>query len=277
LLTEDLLSQNTLKQIANIQAGVNDYNKSVSHPTIFHSILNSKLPPEEKTAVRIADEAQVLMLAGTLTTAWTLEIIMFWLITQPDTLAKLKAELKTIMPDKDSLVPLPVLEGLPYLNAVIKEGLRLSYGVSCRLARSCPNAEMEYVDPSSGKIWVIPRGTPVGMTSVLIHHNESIYPDSKRFWPERWLVPNARDLDKYLVAFTAGARQCLGMNLAYAELYLSLSAIWRRWGSVNYRDEDDDGAFELFETGLRDVEIESDAFLPIQQPGTKGIRVRVYT
>jgi cytochrome P450 len=217
------------------------------------------------------------MLAGTLTTAWALELIMFWLITQPDTLRRLKAELRSAMPDKDAQVPLPALEALPYLNGVIKEGLRLTYGVSCRLARSCPNEDLSYTDPDTDKVWPIPRGTPVGMTAVQIHHLESIFPDSKRFWPERWLKPNARNLDRYMLAFTQGARQCLGINLAYAELYLSLSAIWRRWGSVAYRDEDDEGVFELYETGLRDVEIESDHFLPVPQPGTKGIRVKVYS
>ena len=80
----------------------------------------------------------------------------------------------------------------------------------------------------------------------------------------------------YMVSFTGGSRQCLGINLAHAEMYLGLAAIWRMWGSRECRGEDDVGVFELFETGLRDVEIESDAFLPIQQPGTKGIRVKAF-
>jgi len=268
--------RNTFKQIAAINTGSADYKRSSSHSTIFHAILDSKLPPEEKTATRLSDDAQVLMMAGTLTTAWTLEVISFWLIRQPDTLKRLKEELKTVMPDQDTSVPLPKLEALPYLNAVIKEGLRLTYGVSCRLMRSCPDADIQYTDPKTGKVWVIPPGTPVGMTSVQMHHDESIFPDSKRFWPERWLKAQSEgtNLDRYMVSFTAGARQCLGRDLAYAELYLSLSSIWRRWGSTAFRDEDDLGAFELYETGLRDVEIEADHFLPIQQPGTKGIRVR---
>src|ERR1700712_4630444 len=123
------------------------------------------------------------MMAGTLTTAWTLEVIMFWLIRQPDTLQKLKAELHTVMPEKNTIVPLPLLEKLPYLNAVMKEGLRLTYGVSCRLSRSCPDKEMFYVDPTTEKRWLIPAGTPLGMTSVQIHHNESIFPNSKLFSP----------------------------------------------------------------------------------------------
>jgi cytochrome P450 len=256
-----------------------DKQEGQAHPTVFHHILlNSKLPPEEKTVARLSDDAQVFMQAGTLTTAWTLEIIMFWLINQADTLKILKAELKTVMPTTETIVPLVELERLPYLNAVIKEGLRLAYGVSSRLMRTCPNAELTYTDNKTGKDWIIPRGTPVGMTSVQIHHDESIFPDSKRFWPERWINAHAegKHLEKYMISFTAGARVCLGKDLAHAELYLCLSNIWRRWGSTSYRDEDDIGVFELYETGLRDVEIEADHFLPIQQPGTQGIRVRCF-
>ena len=217
-------------------------------------------------------------MAGTLTTAWTLEVIMYWLITQPDTLRKLKDELKTIMPTPDAVVPLPQLEKLPYLNAVINEGLRLTYGVSGRLARISPDKALEYTDPTNGHTWTIPPGTPVGMTSVQIHHDESIFPDSKRFWPERWLIAadSGVNLVQYMVSFTAGARQCLGKDLAHAEMYLSLSAIWRRWGSKEFREADDVGVFELYETGIRDVEIEADHFLPFQQPGSKGIRIRCF-
>jgi cytochrome P450 len=76
-------------------------------------------------------------MAGTLTTAWALEVVMFWLLRQPKTLRKLKDELKTVIPSLDMIgtLPLPVLEQLPYRNAVMKEGFRLTYGVSCRLAR----------------------------------------------------------------------------------------------------------------------------------------------
>lgn len=171
-------------------------------------------------------------------------------------------------------IPLPALEQLPYLNAVMKEGLRLTYGVSCRLARLDPDNEIIFMDGE--KKYIIPPNTPVGMTSVQIHHNPAIFPDSKLFSPERWLDGKNKAIDKYMVSFTAGSRQCLGINLAHAELYLGLSAIWRQWGTKDCRGKDDVGILELYDTGLRDVEIESDAFLLIQQPGTKGIRVKAF-
>ena len=216
-------------------------------------------------------------MAGTLTASWVLEVTMFWLLRQPETLRKLKDELTAAIPSLDMIgtIPLPVLENLPYLNAVMKEGFRLTYGVSSRLARIDPDNPIIFT--TEKKQYTIPAGTPVGMTSVQIHHNESIFPDSKKFSPERWLDGKDKAIGKYLVGFNAGSRQCLGINLAHAELYLGLSAIWRQWGSREVRGVDDIGIFELFETGVRDVEIESDAFLPIPQKGSKGIRVLAFS
>jgi cytochrome P450 len=216
-------------------------------------------------------------MAGTITTSWVLEVVMFWLLRQPETLRKLKEELTTAIPSLDMIgtLPLPVLEKLPYLNAVMKEGFRLTYGVSCRLARIDPDNPIVFT--AEGREYIIPAGTPVGMTSVQIHQNESIFPEPKKFSPERWLDGKNKAIDKYLVAFTAGSRQCLGINLAHAELYLGLSAIWRQWGSREIRGVDDVGIFELYETGVRDVEIESDHFLPIPQKGSKGIRALAFS
>lgn len=218
-------------------------------------------------------------MAGTLTTAWVLEVTTYWLIRQPHTLRLLKEELTAAIPNISMIgsISLPVLEQLPYLNAVMKEGFRLTYGVSCRLARADPDNDIIFTDKTTGKQWVIPPNTPVGMTSVQIHHNEAIFPDSKVFSPERWLDGKNEAIEKYMVSFSGGSRRCLGINLAHAELYLGLSALWRQWGSKEYRGADDVGIFELYKTGLRDVEIESDAFLPIQQPGSKGIRLKAFS
>jgi cytochrome P450 len=53
------------------------------------------------------------------------------------------------------------------------------------------------------------------MTSVHIHHNEDIFPDSYTFKPERWLEKRpdgAPPLDRYLTSFSKGSRQCVGMK-----------------------------------------------------------------
>jgi cytochrome P450 len=61
--------------------------------------------------------------------------------------------------------------------------------------------------------YTVPRGTIVGMSSWMMHRDPNIWPRPDTFSPERWLNPDkARKLEKYLVAFTKGSRQCIGMQ-----------------------------------------------------------------
>jgi cytochrome P450 len=144
--------------------------KSLSHPTVFHDVLDSDLPALEKTAERLWQEAQVLCIAGTGTTAWTLSVIMFYLLADPKVLQRLRDELEKAVPDPAAPMTTKELEKLPYLvcsfrqegspvlisfqTAVIQEGLRLSFGVTTRLQRVCLNETLEFNDGK--KIWRIP-------------------------------------------------------------------------------------------------------------------------
>lgn len=98
-------------------------------------ILNhlGKLPPDEKTLDRLGDEAATTVAAGTLTTAWTLSIAMYYLLTMPELLQKLKTELAAAIPDPSTNAPLATIENLPYLTAVVQEAIRLGYGGSGRV------------------------------------------------------------------------------------------------------------------------------------------------
>lgn len=145
--------------------------------------------------------------AGTETTARTLEVITYHLCENPDMLEKLRAELKCVDLGSQNSRKLPPLEQLPYLYGVISEGLRLSYGVVSRLARIAPDRVIEY-----GK-WKIPPGTPVGMSSGLIHSDPNAFPQPRAFDPERWVDPaKRRRLDKYMMSFSKGTRGCLGLK-----------------------------------------------------------------
>ncbi|KAJ2983507.1 hypothetical protein NUW58_g6236 [Xylaria curta] len=264
-------------QVEKIIDGENEGWRGKDHPTIFHAILDSKLSLAEKSVERLTEEAQVLVMAGTLTTASAMELITFWLLKQPETLRKLKDELRAVMPSVSHIgkIPLAKLEALPYLTAVIKEGLRLSYGVSTRMQRIDPDKPIVFTDKATGQEWIIPPKTSVGMTSVQLHHNEDNFPDSKAFIPERWLGAQGKKLERYLVSFCKGSRSCVGINLAYGELYLTMAGMWRVWGSRDATQSDDTGMLSLFETGLRDIEIEADSFIPTPQKGSKGIQVKV--
>ncbi|KFY49221.1 hypothetical protein V496_10164 [Pseudogymnoascus sp. VKM F-4515 (FW-2607)] len=259
------------KQIKDMKAGITDDDKNADHRTIFYEILNSDLPLKEKSDARLAQDGQTVVIAGTITTAWGLCVAVFYLLSQPETLKRLKEELQTVLKGPSSPITLATLEQLPYLTGCVQECIRLSYGVCTRLQRIAPDETLPFND--GNKDWHIPPGTPVSMTSVLIHHDESVFPDSRKFLPERWI--GNPQLYKYLVSFSKGTRQCIGINLAYAELYMALARIFRAYGSEDVRFEDDVGYLELYETNMSDVELTKDVFIPVGSDGSKGVRILV--
>jgi cytochrome P450 len=180
--------------------------------TIFHSLLSSDLPSSEKTSERLAEEAILLLGAGTHTTSWVLSVSTFHLLSQPLILRKLKSELETAIPDLNGSISLARLEQLPHLTAVIKEGLRLAVGNTSWIPRISRDKPIKYRE------YEIATGTPVSMTIPIMQQDERIFPDAKAFYPERWIEDKTGHLDRYLVAFCKGPRGCVGINLAWAEL-----------------------------------------------------------
>lgn len=180
------------------------------HPTIFDELLKSNLPPPERTVRRLGSEAQQMIGAGVETVAWALTTTVFHLLDNPELLRKLHAELEKAIPDPARMPDSVALEKLPYLAACVKEGVRLSIGVSVRLPRVSPNKPIKY------KEYTIPPGTPVSMTTLDVLRDEQIYPDSTSFVPERWLEnPKTKygdSLGRYFVPFGKGPRMCLGLK-----------------------------------------------------------------
>lgn len=233
------------------------------HPTILFEMLRSDLPPEEKKIDRLNEEAQLLVAAGLVTTAWALSVTTFHVINSPQIYSQLRAELVDAIPNKSTQFAWSDVEDLPYLHGCIREGLRLSYGVTSRSPRVW-DKPLEYAG------WTIPARTCVGMT--LYHHNinEELFPEPQAFKPERWLTRNNRgsldinrEMDKIFFSFGKGSRSCLGVNLATAELHMGIATLFRRYD------------FKLFETDESDVVLKHDFFLPSPKVDSKGVRVTV--
>ncbi|WYZ35865.1 hypothetical protein EsH8_X_000512 [Colletotrichum jinshuiense] len=239
-------------------------------PTVFGSLLESDLEFLEKNPQRLADEAAAVVGAGTETTSWALGVITYHLLTKPELLVKLQKELNSVVDDPKHLPSWTTLENLPYLGAVLQEGLRLSYGVSARTARVPTEENLVYRGEFNKKPieYFIPRGYAVGMSSAITHHDETVFPDSYQFAPERWLDENnqrRKDVERGMLSFSKGSRSCLGMNLALCELNLCLTALALRV-LPNMR---------LFETNDEDVAYDHDMFIPVAKQGTNGVRVKM--
>ncbi|KAI0544741.1 cytochrome P450 [Xylaria curta] len=229
--------------------------------SLFHHVANSDMPASEKSEERLTKEAQLLLGGGTVTSARVISCATFYILTLPDVAKRLSEELRQPMAQWPSHVPSWAdLERLPFLQAVIKEALRVDFGVMTRLPRISPDVPLQY------KQYTIPAGVPVGMSSYFMHTDPDIFPKPFNFIPERWLGPANSLMNRNFVPFTRGSRTCLGSNLAMAEISLVLAVLFRPNGPK----------MELFETDESDVRVAHDFGVPLPKLDTKGVRALIH-
>ena len=99
-----------------------------------------------------------------------------------------------------------------------------------------------------------------------MHDDPSIFPEPRMFDPRRWIGPERDIRQKYLFNFNRGARQCVGMNLAEAEMHMTLAAVFRNLGRQ----------MELYDTEReRDVDVRHDFFVTNPSLDSRGVRVTI--
>jgi hypothetical protein len=110
-------------------SSLGDY-RDVKHRTIFHDLLESKtLPLEDKTVGRLWQEAQLLLSAGTVTTATAISSALVYLLLDPNRMQILLEELENAMPDILKPKRQTELEQLPYLVRIPAQTASLWYRI----------------------------------------------------------------------------------------------------------------------------------------------------
>ena len=94
------------------------------------------------------------------------KVLTFHLLSNRAVLSKLRAELGLALPDANAYPSLKDMEQLPYLSAVISEGLRISMGTANRQTRLCPNKSMVFDD--GNRQWHIPAGVSASVMSPIL-------------------------------------------------------------------------------------------------------------
>ncbi|KAH8894326.1 cytochrome P450 [Thozetella sp. PMI_491] len=209
-----------------------DAGKKESRPTIFHTLLSTdpSLYDIPLDAYCIGESFSFLQAASD-TTGNAMSLAAYRIMSSPEVYATLRKELCDAFPDPDNM-PLAELEKLPYLTGVVKEGLRLSYGVLTRLPRQAPP------EGTTLKGKFIPDGTVVSMSAYMLHRDEGAFPDPERFDPLRWIAsPELLHMREHcLVPFSRGSRMCIGQNLAMCEMYVTLGMLFRRFEGLEPYD-----------------------------------------
>lgn len=158
-----------------------------------------------------------LIFAGTDSTGMNLATIMFHLAKQPEVLRILEKELK----ENSEVTDLMETQSLPWLRAVVKEGLRVSMANPSKLARVVPDHGWTF------KGTKFPAGTEVSCAPFELHFNESVFENPREFNPRRWVEEGltSKEMERDSIPFGQGTRQCIARNLATAELFLAVKAL----------------------------------------------------
>jgi cytochrome P450 len=166
--------------------------------------------------IELKDQMMTLLVAGHETTATALSWALYWVHKLPEVKQKLLAELDSLDSDADPLA----ISRLPYLTAVCNETLRIypvAFIAFLRFAKSPIEVMGHHFEAKQMLAPII----------YLTHHREDLYPEPKKFKPERFIE---REYSPYeFLPFGGGNRRCIGYALALLEMKLVLAKILKEW------------------------------------------------
>lgn len=169
---------------------------------------------------------QSLIVAGTETSATTLEWVMAELLNNPVVLEKARSELESQIGNERVMEEAEVTK-VPYLEKIISETLRLHPAVPMLL----PHYSSE--DCTVGG-YHVPRNTMLMVNAWAIHRDPNLWVDPLQFVPERF--ENGGADARWVIPFGMGRRACPGSGLAQRTMGLTLGSLiqcfeWKRIGT----------------------------------------------
>ncbi|KAI9277181.1 cytochrome P450 [Phascolomyces articulosus] len=180
---------------------------------------NAKEEQDRMSEEDIAKETVLFLIAGSDTTSNTTGFAVIELLNNPETFAKLRAEIDAIpMRPDQKLLEHEQLKKLPYLNAVINENLRLN-PISADLIQRRADKDMLL-----NRDLFVPKNTVIYSNPYRTHLDPKYWPEPTKFIPERWLEGSdiPADTDAFF-PFSVGTRNCIGKGMAMMQMRLSLA------------------------------------------------------
>lgn len=177
--------------------------------------------------IRFLLKIQIYRFAGHETSGGTLSFIMYLLALNSDAQNKLYDEIqKAGLNSSDISLNMRQLNSIPYLDAIIKESLRM-FPIFPMVPKKCIE------DIKIGNV-TLPANTFIGTTFGLNHNNEKYFSNPQKFLPERWFseVSNKERNAYVYQPFSAGIRNCVGQRFAMLELKTAIIKIILRFKIV---------------------------------------------
>ncbi|KAF2809016.1 pisatin demethylase [Mytilinidion resinicola] len=193
--------------------------KPIHRQDMLDSFMRHGLKQEE-----LVSESLIQILAGSDTSATTIRATMLYLMSHPRVYRKLQDEIDAAVKARkspQSIITAAEAAELPYLQAVIKEGMRIWPAVTGLLTKvTPPEGDTVEID---GETVYIPGNTKIGYDAWGVHHNTAVFgEDANVFRPERWLEKEGEELGRMQrtaeLIWGWGKYQCLGKPIATIEL-----------------------------------------------------------
>ncbi|KAJ3578918.1 hypothetical protein NPX13_g1649 [Xylaria arbuscula] len=192
--------------------------KGGERPDFLEGLLRKKEELKLDQA-RLTMNASLLILAGSETTATLLTGATYLLATNPQALRKLEQEVRSAFKSDEEITLLSV-GNLSYMLACLNESLRQYPPVAGGLPRWAPKGGAVI----GGKF--VPERTIVSIFQLAVNYDEHYWNEPEKFRPERWMEDSkSGDQLDAMQPFSVGPRNCIGRNLAYAEMRLILAKL----------------------------------------------------
>lgn len=184
----------------------NDYVlKASAAPSPSPFSLLSKLQAQAKATsmppYAVPSECKDHLAAGVDTTGDALCFLMYHIsLPTPDS-ARIQELLRKELIEN----PTTPFDQLPYLDAVVKEGLRCFPPIPMSMPRYVPQGG------STIEGYFVPGGTIVSCQPYTVHKDPNVFPQPLEYQPERWLDAQGEvERNRWFLAFSVGGRGCLG-------------------------------------------------------------------
>lgn len=227
----DMVGNNMLQNLRTAMKEKLKHRLTVKHERF--DLLEGLLKQREKGSMdmdKLSANASLIVAAGSETTASLLTGVTYLLLTHPEAMQKLKHEVRSTFASKQEIT-LTSVNQLSYMLACLNEGLRAFPPAASNL----PREVHEGGETIAGGY--VPEKTIVECQMYAMNYSSAHWKDANAFKPERFLHkydtqgnyeessdPND-DCFEALQPFNVGPRNCIGRNLAYAEMRLILARV----------------------------------------------------
>lgn len=211
-------------------------------PIDAHDMLNLFLSlhessPEKFTIRDVIAAAYINVVTAHDVVAITLRAVVYYLAKNPAVQEKLQKEISDADEAGNLSNPAKYCEitHMAYVLAVTNEALRIHPSTGLILERRCPKGGVTLHGMH------IPGDTIVGVNCWVVNRDKRIFgEDAHEFRPERWVESDPKDVARMrsnMFTFGAGARNCIGKNLAMMQLTKIIVELYRNF-DINLADAD---------------------------------------